>query len=200
MRLSLKYIGVLLIVALCLSAVYTVWQQNWSNLFVIIQAIILSIIPYVLEYRYDIHISEKLRVGIVAFIFSTLFLGEINHFYDQYYWWDAALHFMAGVGLTLVGFVLLSAIYTMSNLRSTPALTTLFAFSFTAMVASLWEVYEFSIDQLGWAENLMQVNGTETMIDIIVSFVGSLIVCIGGYRYLKRGEKNQAGQILDEMC
>ncbi len=198
MVFSHRTISAGLIFILAAALIYNVWRENWSHVFVIGQAILLSYVPLLLERYYNICISKTLRVGIVAFIFATLFLGEVNSFYDQYSWWDNALHFFAGLGLTLIGFSLLVSIYSKSDLRSTPFLTSFFAFSFMGMMASIWEVYEFIIDQTGLAADLMQGDNTDTMIDIIVAIIGGFIVCIGGYRYLRHREKNIAAKIIEE--
>lgn len=173
-----------------------IWQQNWSSLFVVGAALGLSAIPYVLHHRYEISISKRMRLGILMFLFGTLFLGEVNHYYEQFQWWDTALHFSAGFGLTLFGFVILKEIYAQSELRSVPIMTTFFAFSFTGMMAAVWEVYEFAIDQFDLAETQMQVNNFDTMIDMIVAMIAALIVSFFGYRSLKMRERNFADKII----
>lgn len=178
------------------SALLALISHNWSNLFVIAQVIGLSLVPVYLYRTFQIRISSKLRLGIILFLFSTMFLGEVNHFYETYKWWDTALHFTAGLGLTVFGFALLRAIYSQSELRSTPAMTSFFAFCFTGTVSILWEIYEFVIDSLDWANNKMQPSNADTMSDLIVALLAATIVCIFGYRYLKYNEKNLTGEMI----
>ena len=171
--------------------------QNWSNLFVIFIAITLSLVPLYIRRKFHYRISSKLRVSIVGFLFATLFLGEVNHFYDTYVWWDAVLHFSAGLGLTIFGFVILKEIYSQSELRSTPAMTSFFAFSFTGMMVAVWEIYEYVIDTIGWASGNMQPSNADTMNDLILGLFAALIVCVFGYRYLKFNERNLAADMIE---
>jgi hypothetical protein len=193
-----KLLNVIIFTILTGSALLAVWSQNWSNLFVIVLTLALSLVPLYLHKKFQIRISSKLRLGIVAFLFATLFLGEVNHFYETYYWWDAALHFSAGLGLTIFGFVLLKEVYAKSELRSTPAATSFFALSFTAMAAVVWEIYEFIVDMFNFTSGAMQPSNADTMHDLIIALVAALIVSAFGYRYLKFNEKNVAGKIIDD--
>ena len=73
--------------------------------------LVLTIIPFVVHRRYGIVIGDRIQLGIVGFIFVTLFLGEVARFYSEYPWWDVALHAFAGVGLTLIGFGILTCYF-----------------------------------------------------------------------------------------
>jgi signal transduction histidine kinase len=192
-----KPLNGIIFLILFVSGASALWSQNWSNLFVIALTIALSALPVYLHRQFQIRISSKLRFGMVVFLFSTLFLGEVNHFYDTYQWWDAALHFTAGLGLTIFGFVLLKEIYNHSELRSTPAMTSFFAFCFTGMAAAVWEIYEFLIDMTDLAEGAMQPSNADTMYDLIVALIAAGIVCVFGYRFLRYNEKNLAAEMIN---
>lgn len=178
------------------SAGIAVLSQNWSNLFVISIAIILSLVPYILRKKYDIKLSKRLSAGILLFLFSTILLGEVNHFYEKFTWWDTVLHFTAGLGLTVFGFVILHEIYSNSQLRSTPKMTAFFAFCFTGMMAGVWEIFEFSVDTFVKSAN-MQPSNADTMQDLIVALMAAVIVCYFGFRHLKYRERNLTGQMVE---
>lgn len=180
------------------SVVTSLFTENWSNLFVVGITLVLSLVPFFLERKYKICFSEKLKFGFVLFIFATLFLGEVNNYYEEIHWWDTALHFTAGLGLTTFGLVLLMEIYNQSELKSVPSMTTFFAFCFTGMMAAVWEVFEFACDYFYFGEPTMQGGLTDTMVDIIVALLAGLIVCFYGFRYLKHRDKNFAGDIIEE--
>jgi len=191
------YLTAALWLAIIGSFVRAVWAQDWSNIFVVLMAALLSSVPYVLEKYYEVSISKRLRFGIIGFLFATMILGEVNSFYTQFPWWDIALHLVAGFGLTIIGFAILTSIYPRRNLQVEPYFTSIFAFSFTGMMAALWEVFEFAADAIGVAENKMQTSNTDTMSDIIVALAAALLVCVGGFRYLTHKEKNVAGDMID---
>jgi hypothetical protein len=192
----LDYLTAVLWLLIVGSFSYALWTQDWSNVFVVFMAAALSSVPYVLYKKYQVTIAKRLRFGIIAFLFSTLVLGEVNSFYTQFRWWDIALHFVAGLGLTVIGFAILTSIYPRHDLKVKPYFTSIFAFSFTAMIASLWEVFEFGADALAVTQNAMQNGNTDTMSDIIVSLLAAVIVCVLGFRYITTKEKNVVGDMI----
>lgn len=195
---SVEYATLLLWFGMVVSFLYTVWMQEWKNVFVVFMAAFLSGVPYVLEKNFGVTIAKRLRFGIIAFLFATLIIGQVNSFYTQFPWWDTALHFVSGLGLTVIGFAILTSIYPRHNLRIKPYFTSLFAFAFTAMMAALWEVFEFATDTLKLTEGLMQAGNTDTMSDIIVALLAALIVCVGGFRYLTVKERNIVGDMIND--
>lgn len=184
---------------LIIAAGYELYTRSWSDLFVVAQAVALCVVPFVLHRKYGIYTPPLIRLGVVLFLFSTLFLGEVNQFYTQYYWWDALLHAFSGVGVTLIAFVFLVIIYNESELRSTPFITTLLAFSVSMMLAVLWEVYEFLFDTFGKPDMPMQPSNFDTMSDFIAAIFGSLVVSVPGYRYLlHRNNHNFVSEVITD--
>jgi hypothetical protein len=192
-----KIANAALFVVLFGAGAIALYDQNWSNAFVITVAILLGALPYFLRKKYGIKLSRKLNFGILLFLFSTILLGEVNYFYEKFAWWDMVLHVVAGLGLTVFGFIILNSIYSQSELRSTPGMTAFFAFGFTGMVAVVWEIFEFAVDTLIESSN-MQPSNTDTMQDLIVTLAAALVVTYFGYRHLKYREKNLTGEMIDE--
>lgn len=172
------------IVILVAIAVYQIFVQQWSHLFVVLQAIVLSMVPYFLYKKYGIYTPPSFRILIILFVFATLFLGEARSFYDTYWWWDALFHFVAGFGFALMGFIIMAVVYKKSDLKLAPILTLLFAFFFSMGLSALWEIYEFTVDSI-FADSNMQPSLNDTMWDLISAFVGSLLASIISWRYLK---------------
>ena len=179
------------------AAAVAIYSQNWSNAFVILAAIGLGAIPYALRKKYDISLSPKLSIGVLAFLLCTILLGEVNRFYEKFSWWDVMLHVVAGLGLTVFGFIILNSIYSQSELKATPAMTAFFAFSFTGLMAALWEVFEFTVDTIDESSN-MQRGNTDTMVDIIVALGPAVVVSYFGFRYLKYRERNLTGEMIED--
>lgn len=189
----------LTVTALVLVTVYELYNQNWSSLFLVGFTLILSIVPYVLQKKYGIYTPKFLQMGIVLFLFATVFLGEINQFYTQYHWWDFVLHGFAGAGVMLISFLLLVIIYRESELRSTPFMTALLAFSLTLMMAVWWEVYEFIIDITWKSYDPMQPSNTDTMTDFIATILGATVVGLPGYKYLcDRHTQSLVAEVIEE--
>ena len=186
MQHKTTYLNFTLFAVLGLTGVYFASQGAWSEVFVVGTAIILSIIPYALERHYDITINYLLKAGIVYFTTGTLVLGEIFNFYDQFFWWDTFLHLLAGFGLALLGYSLLFSLVRQKSLQAYPLFHTTFVFSTACTVLLLWEVYEFTIDQLDWSANQMQPSLFDTMIDVTVGLISVTAVCIVGYALLAK--------------
>ena len=182
----------LFLLAMLALAVYSIQAADWADLFVIIQASVIPFIPYFLEKRFSIHTPYLLRTSFILFMFCTLILGEIADLYNTFWWWDIVLHSVSSAGITVIGFILMTVIYRDRDLKSAPLLTSFLVFSFSMSLAVLWEVYEFTIDFFFETETAMQINNTDTMTDLIVAIIGSLVVCFYGYQYIKR----QSGRTL----
>ncbi|MBX9906505.1 hypothetical protein K2X96_01235 [Patescibacteria group bacterium] len=179
-------------------ALYKLWKLDWLSLFVLAQAAVVVIIPYVLEKRFNIFTPYLLRIGIVVFMFGTLILGEIADFYNTFQWWDLMLHGAASVGLTVIGFMLLVIFFRERDLSISPAFTSFLALSFTLSLAVLWEIYEFFIDMFFHPTATMQPSNGDTMWDLIISVVGAGIVVVGGYRYVRWKEKGIVAAVIEE--
>jgi hypothetical protein len=76
-------------------------------------------------------------------------------------------------------------------MHMTPGFISLFAFSFAVTIGTLWEVFEFSMDQF-FGLNMQKAmrddsSGlTDTIWDMIVNAIGAFIISFMGWRYLKR--------------
>lgn len=181
-----KAVSTLLLLGMFGLAFYSVVQAEWADLFVVTQALVISAAPYFLEKYFSIYTPYVLRTGFSLFTFSTLILGEIANLYNTVWWWDMLLHAFASAGITIIGFILISHIYRERDLCSSPLLSTFLVYSFAMSLAVLWEVYEFIIDFIFETNTLMQPSNTDTMTDLIVAIIGSLMICFYGYNYLKR--------------
>ena len=70
----------------------------------------------------------------------------------------------------------------------TPSFIALFVFSFSQMIAILWEIFEFSMDIL-FNLNMQKSGLIDTMGNLIIFFISSAIYCILGYTYFKSQSK-----------
>ncbi|MBY0310205.1 hypothetical protein K2Q16_03620 [Patescibacteria group bacterium] len=177
---------------------YKLWEKDWIGIFVVVQAMVVSALPYILKSKTGIHIPHVLRIGISVFMFMTLILGEIVGFYTTFAWWDIVLHGAATAGLTLIGFILLLLIFSHSELKSKTLVATILSVSFALALAVVWEVYEFLIDILFAPDPLMQLSNTDTMTDLMISIVGALVIAVSGYRYIRWKERGLVGKIIEE--
>ena len=127
-----------------------------------------------------------LYISITGMLFLVAcIISEWGKLYDKTKWIDLVLHGLsAGLIFTPAGFWLAY------NLTKSPLwLASLFAFSFSMMVISIWEVIEFTIDSIfktnmqRWKSKTkdkdQRGNGLlDSMWDIIATLIGTTITCI----------------------
>ena len=174
--------------SLGIAVIYDAINQNWLNVFISISTLLLTLVPFLLQNRYRFYIPIGFTATIAFFIFSAIFLGEVHNFYETFWWWDTALHGINGIGFGLIGVVILLLLYRGEKIKAHPNILFLLSFFFALAIGTIWEIFEFSMDQL-FGFN-MQKNGlNDTMWDLIVDAIGGGIASFGGYLYITRGWK-----------
>lgn len=179
-------------VILFLGALAAIWEQQWLTAVITVGIIAITLFPILLEKRFSIVVPIEFEFLAVAFVFASLFLGEVRGYYVRYWWWDIALHTASGFLLGIVGFLLVHILNEIEriNIHMKPGFVAFFAFLFAVGMGALWEIFEFSMDQLfGMNMQKPMFNDpsglTDTMWDLIVDTVGSFVIAMLGYGYLK---------------
>lgn len=154
--------------------------------------VLLTLAPVVLGKRFDVFIPPEFEAIAVVFIFATLFLGEVRDYYNRIWWWDLVLHTASGFLLGIIGFLLVHVLNEKEDIEldMKPGFVALFAFLFAVGMGAIWEIFEFSMDQVFGMNMQKPMLGdpsglTDTMWDLIVDTVGAAVVALAGYRYLK---------------
>ena len=107
------------------------------------------------------------------FIFCSLILGEINHFYLKIPHWDSVLHTVNGFICAAVGFSLCDIINqnTKFKFQLSPFFLAVVAFCFSMTIGVLWEFFEFAMDLLV---------GFDMQKDTIVDSINSVLISPDG--------------------
>ncbi|MDR0831900.1 MAG: hypothetical protein LBM99_03260 [Bacillales bacterium] len=142
-----------------------------------------------------------MRYYVMLYIFSALFLGELMDVYNLVPIWDSILHAGGGVIFVYVSVVLLR-----EGNKLSPFKLCLFAFSLSALLGMLWEVFEFSGDSI-FGTNMQRYiasDGTvlighealiDTMKDILLDIGGSFISALAIYRVIKSEKKSKTFEV-----
>lgn len=178
----IKKINIILILTSILGSLYFVFTRD-NNIVLILKdlSIIITINAlYIIRKLFKLKISDVLIFIYVLFIFLAHFLGVICELYNVIYWYDKFTHFLSGV-LTSFGAIFLLKKFKKSG---NTIFSILFIIALSLMVASLWEIFEYlSSFYLGVdPQKVAQTGVADTMGDIIVAFLGSILVSIG-YQY-----------------
>jgi hypothetical protein len=159
-------------------------ERLWSLAFVAAVTLVLTLVPLVFQRRLGIRLPVQFLVGIMLFLFGTIFLGEAFDFYNRYWWWDVVLHGGSAVGFGLTGFLFVFMLFE-GDRYAAPAWAVAFvSFCFALSIGTLWEIFEFAMDQIFGLT--MQKSGlTDTMWDLIVDTLGASLGAFAGFLYLK---------------
>jgi hypothetical protein len=114
--------------------------------------------------------------------------GYIQGRYLAYVNWDMLAHTVSGTIVALIGFLVIIFWDRIKQYNLDAAFIGIFIIFFGCVFEYFWEIFEFFMDMFfgGSAAGLMQPSNADTMTDMIMVLIASLIVGIGCYIYLKR--------------
>ncbi len=168
------------------------WGHQWLAAVITIGIIMVTLGPFFLGKFFRVFIPPEFVLLAIAFVFASLFLGEIRGYYTRFWWWDIALHSGSGFLLGIIGFLLVYVLNETEDIgvHMKPGFVAFFAFVFAVGIGALWEIFEFGMDSfLGMnmqKEMLGDHSGlTDTMWDLIVDTLGALVITVLGYGYIK---------------
>jgi hypothetical protein len=168
-------------------------DKFWLSAFLVTLIIATLLSPVIFRKKMEMEIPVEFHLAAVVFVFASLYLGEIQGFYHRFWWWDIALHTSAGLLMGIVGFLLVYLLNESKRieLHMSAVFISLFAFLFAITIGTLWEIFEFSMDQLFGFNMQKPMMGdpsglTDTMWDMIVNAIGAFIISFMGWWYLKR--------------
>lgn len=160
--------------------------------------IVVMFLPSILERRLKINVPGFMHIVFIGFLYAAIYLGEVQSFYYLIPNWDTILHTFSGAMVGALGFSVVKLLNDSDKVQInlSPLFVAIFAFSFALAIGVLWEVYEFSFDQL-FGLNMQKFaleNGkplvgraalADTMTDLIVDALGALATSILGFISLK---------------
>lgn len=188
---------VLIRISLVVAILWAGIVQDWENFGMSLLAYASTYVPTFLERRYRVYLPIEFHLVIVGFLYGSLFLGEVGKAYDRFFWWDVMLHLSSGVVLGFVGFLILYVLHVQKRLRMTPTLIAFFSFCVALAGGAVWEIVEFSIDQIFGTD--MQKSNIDTMKDLIVDAVGAIGIVIAGHSYLKKAHHSPLARFVNNF-
>ena len=181
----IKKINITLILIAIIGSLYFVFTRD-NNIVLILKdiSIIVTISAlYIIQKLFKTKISEGLNLIYIIFIFMAHFLGVICELYNYIYWFDKFVHFLSGIVTSFVAIYLLIKFKKDKNIF----FDIIYIISLTLAVASLWEMFEylssyyFGVDP----QKVVSTGVSDTMGDLIVAFLGSMLVSISYYFEIK---------------
>lgn len=183
---------------LLLEAMSGVLAQSWMAVFVALATLTLTFMPQRFARFFGIKLPRSLLTAIVVFIFATLFLGEVGGFYERFWWWDIVLHFFSALSFGAIGFLFIFMLFEGDRYAAPPWALAMLAFCVGLSIGALWEIFEFTMDQL-FDMNMQKSGLLDTMKDLIVDTVGAAIGALLGFLYLKGRQLGGLSAMLDQF-
>lgn len=188
----------LMLASLLIAIVLAIISKNWITLFVCIIISFLIFIPKALEKTFKIDFPIEFEIWIVLFIYASFFLGEVNNYHNKFWWWDILLHGSSAIAFGLIGFVILYIMDKSTRIKAPATALAIFTFAFAISIGSLWEIFEFSVDNI-FNSNMQKSGLVDTMSDLIVDAVGALIASVAGYFYLTTKKKHLFTRVVERF-
>ena len=168
---------------LAVEAVAAAINGIWPAVFVTLAALGLTVLPGRLANRVGLSLPPSFLAAIALFVLATLYLGEVQDFYNRFWWWDLVLHFGSAMGFGILGFLLVFMLFQGDRYAAPPWALGVLSFCLAMTVGALWEIFEYAMDTL-FGFNMMKSGLPDTMADLMVDAVGAALAAGAGVVYL----------------
>lgn len=180
------------------AAAFGIFTTSWNMTFLASVVFLLTLLPFFFESWADLRLPKSFIGAVVTFIVGTIFLGEVGNFYERFWWWDIFMHTGSAIAFGMIGTVIMLIFVKGDRLSAPPFLLAIMAFAFAVCIGTIWEIFEFAMDQL-FGLNMQKTGLMDTMSDLIVDSIGAFIGASVGYWYLKRGGKSFLPQTIEKF-
>lgn len=164
-------------IVMAVGGVVQLIEKDWLHLLTSVFTFTISFAPLWFERLTKVRLPALLQFTFVAFVFLSMFSGEVLDMYALFWPWDDIIHFSSGILIGLGAVVWLTALVTSLKKVNIPRwLQSLFVFFVVAAVIMAWELVEFTSDQLFGTTS----QGTlfDTMMDLVYGALGGAIISI----------------------
>jgi len=181
-----------------IALVGAILEKDWTILFISILVLALTFLPSLIEKNYKIRLPIEFELVIIIFMYASLFLGDVKSYYTRFWWWDAILHIGSGIAFGFIGFLILYILYKGDKIKAKPSTIAIFSFSFGLAIGTMWEIFEFAIDNI-FKANMQKSGLVDTMWDLIIDGAGAFIASLMGYFYIKKEKKGLFNKLVKEF-
>lgn len=94
------------------------------------------------------YVQPLMQTAIIIVDFIAVITAYLFNFYYEVRLWDSFLHFGCAVGIVLLGYEFACALIKKENKTASVALITLASVGYSFMCTTLWEIFEFTGDQV----------------------------------------------------
>ena len=141
---------VILRVVVLVMLALALFRGEYESAFMCMLALVLFVLPGVIERSFGIDLPSTLEIVILLFIFASQILGELQNYYVRFPYWDTLLHTVNGFVCAAFGFSLVDILCRnkQEKFRLSPLYMALVAFCFSMTVGVMWEFFEYGMDRI----------------------------------------------------
>lgn len=165
---------ILMIIVNTICMLFSICGKYNSNILVCLSLYLIIFLPRIVR-KFSSKVNDLIELIFLLFILFAQLLGSILHFYGIIYWYDSFMHYISGILTSFLAVIILILFNKYDD--NDKVFNVIFILSITLMVASLWEIFEFTTDNLldGDAQRVVATGVTDTMKDIICALLGSIL-------------------------
>ena len=181
-------LNVISMIILIVTAVYDFIFRDGEKLF---RIGLMAVTLWIMYFIYKKTFLRKSRLSfylIYSFIFGAMYLGNVFDFYLIIPMYDKMLHLLSGLIIGIIGYMLF--MHVSNGIVDGPFkryMPILFSIIFAIAGAAVWEIWEFSTDQLFGFTSLNN-SLHDTMWDIICGTIMGVVANIPIYLYYIKGK------------
>lgn len=148
------------------------------------------LLPRIFSKIFKFKITDNMEFVYVIFIILAHFVGSVVNLYNKVWWYDLFAHFLSGILTAILSLVIMNFLKVYNDKNK--LFNVIFVISFTLMIASLWEFLEYGADTFLKmnVQHSIETGVSDTMEDMLVAFLGSIIVSI---LYIIESKKTKKG-------
>ena len=172
----MKKINIILLIITLICSFITILGELDRGIVIILKdssIILTASLHYIINKIFKVKLNDGIIFIWLIFIFLAHYMGVTCEFYNKWEGFDKVVHTFSGILTAYVGMLLLP--------KNKVWFSILFIISFSAFCAFAWETFEFVCNILfgGDAQRVAETGVTDTMMDMIVAFIGSIAFCLG---------------------
>jgi hypothetical protein len=184
--------------AIVIIVIISIFRRNYAVIIWGVLALIITLIPLILKRKWAITLPWTLNFLIALSLFLHVWgmFGGWFHAYHPFY--DKFAHFISSVTVALLGFTSVLIIDRYTEVELTKKSVIIFVVIFTLAVGAIWEIGEFTFDQV-FGTNAQYDGLSGTMYDLILDLFGGIAAGFIAYIRLRRGKEKFINKLLRAM-
>jgi len=172
-------------VILFLALFFGWYGQRYLILTVSLIGLAITFLPVIFSRLFRVELPASFEIITLLFVYGLLYIGEVKGIYEHYWIVGVLLKSLASIIFGFVGMAAAYALYKQEKVQGPPLAIAFFAFCFALSIGTLWEIFEFALDNM--FDFSLQGGSFDTMKDLLSYLAGAIVVSGAGYFYLKKG-------------